>query len=117
MLRSLLLNLGVNALKACPSAGGVILNGAPIENENKSLGNILSMSVIGLKSEILQRVLADNDGILIGTGSACAASKTGNRVLSAAGKSKKETRAKKRPKAGRRPKLHAMHTLPLLGKR
>jgi len=52
--------------------------------------NIVSMSVIGCKSEILQRVLMDKDNIYIGIGSACAASKKSNRVLESAKKPKYE---------------------------
>ena len=60
------------------------------QNNSDFTPNILSMSVIGLKSEILQRVLADKDKIYIGLGSACAASKKTNRVLVAAGKTTQE---------------------------
>ena len=67
-------------------AGNININ----ESSAKNIQNILSMSVIGLKSEILQRVLADESGILIGIGSACAGSKKGNRVLQASGKNQKE---------------------------
>jgi len=54
------------------------------------LTNIITMSIIGLKGEVLQRVLATKDQVYIGLGSACAASKNGNRVLEASGKTKQE---------------------------
>jgi len=70
-------------------AGDIRLNGKAL-NASENAHNILSMSVIGLKSEVLQRILADRDDILIGLGSACAASKRGNRILQAAGKNARE---------------------------
>ena len=59
-------------------------------NSSHSIPNFITMSVIGVPAEILQRILADKDAVIIGLGSACAASKRGNRVLEAAGKSKQE---------------------------
>jgi cysteine desulfurase len=78
-------------VKAVSAVGGVTVNGVTDgESGVDFLPGTLSLSVSGVKSEILQRRLSDEDGILIGTGSACAASKTGNRVLAAAGKSPQE---------------------------
>jgi len=54
------------------------------------LPHLLSMSILGVPAEILQRILMDKDGIIVGLGSACAASKRGNRVLEAAKKTKIE---------------------------
>lgn len=52
---------------------------------------ILSMSFVGVKGETLVR-MCDDDGLLVGTGSACSSKKTSlNRVLLAMGKSKEET--------------------------
>ena len=46
---------------------------------------ILSLSIAGIKAEVLQRKLADK-GILIGLGSACSSRLKKNRVLSAMGR-------------------------------
>lgn len=62
---------------------GAIINGA---NNSES---ILSVSVPGIKAEILQHMLSD-DGVIIGLGSACSAKSRNNRVLSAIGKTQKE---------------------------
>lgn len=58
----------------------IIINGL----SQDSLPNILSVSIKGIKSEILQRLLAE-DNILIGLGSACSSKSSKNRVLSAIG--------------------------------
>ena len=71
------------------NAGNIVLNGKAADI-GEYMPNILSISVVGIRAEILQRVLADEENILIGLGSACAASKKGNRVLQAAGKSMSE---------------------------
>jgi len=68
---------------ACPN---ISLNGS-IEN---SVPNILSFSISSFKAEILQRTLEKDHNIIVGLGSACAASKKGNRVLLAANKPQKE---------------------------
>lgn len=60
------------------------LDGVRINTPEKNSGSILSVSVSGIKSEILQHMLSD-EGILIGLGSACSSKKSGNRVLSAMG--------------------------------
>ncbi len=65
-----------NALAEIP---GVHVNTPP-----DGSGYILSASVIGIRSEILQHMLSD-EGIFIGLGSACSSKKSGNRVLSAMG--------------------------------
>lgn len=70
----------------CSSLSGITQNGC-MEN---SLSHILSLSIDGVKAEILQRILCDKDDILIGLGSSCASSKRDNRVLKSAGKSKSQ---------------------------
>ncbi len=45
---------------------------------------ILSVSAIGLKGEVLQRILWDN-GVVVGTGSACSSKKPHSRVIEACG--------------------------------
>jgi len=50
---------------------------------------ITSVSIIGIKAETLSNMCAER-GVVIGLGSACAASKEGNRVLSAMGLSRGE---------------------------
>ena len=61
---------------------------------NSHLSNspyILSISFVGIKGETLVR-MCDDEGLLIGTGSACSSKKTTlNRILLAMGKSKEET--------------------------
>ena len=61
------------------------LSGVTVNQAQNQSPYILSVSVEGIKSEILQRKLAEKD-ILIGLGSACAAKLKSNRVLSAMGK-------------------------------
>lgn len=55
---------------------GAVVNGAP----EYGSGFILSVSIPGIKSEILQHVLADK-GLYVGTGSACSSRLADNRVL------------------------------------
>lgn len=62
---------------------GVIVNGP----ENAEA--ILSVSVAGIKAEVLQHMLSDK-GVLIGLGSACSSRARNNRVLSAIGRTPKE---------------------------
>lgn len=71
-------------LKTLLTDNGWIYNGS----ENNS-GFILSCSYKGIKSEVLQHMLSDED-VLIGLGSACSSKSSENRVLSAIGRSKKE---------------------------
>lgn len=58
-----------------------------INGENE--GNILSITIPGIKAEILQHLLSDK-GVLIGLGSACSSRARNNRVLSAMGLKQKE---------------------------
>lgn len=64
------------------------LGDAGIVNGNGSEA-ILSISVFGIKAEVLSHMLSDR-GILIGLGSACSSRSKNNRVLSAIGRSPKE---------------------------
>lgn len=64
--------------------GNVIING----DKNYCSHFIISASIAGIKSEILQHMLSD-ESVLIGLGSACASKKSGNRVLSEMGIDKK----------------------------
>jgi len=59
-------------------------------NTKNQLTNILSLSIIGIQAEVLQRILADKDKIFIGLGTACSSNKKGNRVLQASGRTVKE---------------------------
>lgn len=56
-------------------------------NENKLANSpyILSISFKGLKSEVLMHILED-EGVIVGTGSACSSKKQENRVLQSMGK-------------------------------
>lgn len=67
------------------SIGNVIINAEKCENSNF----IISASVLGIKAEILQNMLYD-DNVIIGLGSACSAKTSENRVLSNLGRTKKE---------------------------
>lgn len=71
---------------ACQTLQAV--DGVRINTPARHSGHILSASVVGIKSEVLQHMLSD-EGILIGLGSACSSKKSGNRVLSAMGLSEK----------------------------
>ncbi|MBR2967510.1 MAG: cysteine desulfurase [Clostridia bacterium] len=62
---------------------GAIVNGP------SDAHSILSLSILGIKAEILQHMLSDK-GILIGLGSACSSKARSNRVLTAIGRSAKE---------------------------
>ena len=62
--------------------------GVRINTPENCSGYIISASVKGIKSEVLQHMLSD-EGILIGLGSACSSKKSGNRVLSAMGLNEK----------------------------
>lgn len=59
------------------AVNNLIINESPLNSPF-----ILSVSIPGIKAEILQRKLSEN-GILIGLGSACASRKKNNRVLAA----------------------------------
>ncbi len=61
---------------------GIIVNGDGCEA-------ILSLSIPGIKAEVLSHMLSDK-GVLIGLGSACSSRARSNRVLSAMGRSMKE---------------------------
>ena len=52
--------------------------------------NIISLSIKNIRAEVLQRLLIDKHGIYIGLGSACASTKSGNRILQAAGLNKQD---------------------------
>jgi cysteine desulfurase len=67
----------------------LIENGWIYHGNHNNTRFILSMSKIGIKSEILQHMLSEK-GILIGLGSACSSKTSDNRVLRAMGKSKQE---------------------------
>ena len=75
-------NYIITKFKEC---GSVIINAEDVENS----GYIISASILGIKSEILQNLLF-KDGVIIGLGSACSAKTSENRVLSALGRNKKE---------------------------
>lgn len=62
---------------------GIKVNGTP------DAESILSITVPGIKAEVLQHMLSDK-GILIGLGSACSSRARNNRVLSAIGRTPKE---------------------------
>lgn len=63
----------------------LIINGNP----ETASPYILSLGIIGTKGEVLLHAL-EAEGILVGTGSACNSKHSGNRTLSAMGKTKKE---------------------------
>ncbi len=58
-------------------------------NGNQKAESILSVTIPGIKAEILQHMLSDK-GVLIGLGSACSSRSRNNRVLSAIGLDQKE---------------------------
>ncbi len=58
-------------------------------NGNDKAESILSVTIPGIKAEILQHMLSDK-GVLIGLGSACSSRSRNNRVLSAIGLNPKE---------------------------
>lgn len=70
-------------------ASKLIEIGAQINSNDCSSPCILSVSVIGIKAEVLQHMLSDQD-VLIGLGSACASRSKGNRVLNTMGLSQKQ---------------------------
>lgn len=75
--------------KAFGSLPGVIFNGS-YGGGKVNAGNspyIMSVSFKGVKAEVLA-ALAEEKGVIIGLGSACSASYTDNRVLTAMGASK-----------------------------
>lgn len=61
-----------------------------LNSTDECLPYIISMSVPGIKGEVLVNALED-DGVIISTGSACSSKKAGNRILEAMGKTLEET--------------------------
>jgi len=74
-----------NAVKKCL----LKIDGVKINESANNSDFILSASIYGIKSEILQHLLYD-DGFVIGLGSACSAKTGKNRVLKAMGVSDKD---------------------------
>ena len=67
------------------------LKNIKINSSHNNSPYIVSISFVGVKGETLVR-MCDDDGLFVGTGSACSSKKTTlNRVLLAMGKSKEET--------------------------
>lgn len=67
---------------------GIRLN----KNDSQESPYILSVSFEGVNGETLMRELQDN-GVIVGMGSACSAKKAGNRILESMGKSKEEVKS------------------------
>lgn len=61
-----------------------------LNSTDECIPYIISLSVPGIKGEVLVNALED-DGVIISTGSACSSKKAGNRILEAMGKTLDET--------------------------
>ncbi len=79
-------NKKIRALRENMKSALSAIKGVEFNNCEQVSPYILSFSVAGIKSEIIQRLLSDR-GILIGLGSACASKHRNNRILEAMGRS------------------------------